>query len=54
MKREKPKAVRAVIKMNIEGKIGGERPKKKRWLDTIEKDPRAAGVCINNMKDRVK
>lgn len=34
MKREKPKAVRAVIKMNIEGKIGGERQKKKKggWI----------------------
>jgi hypothetical protein len=35
MRREEIKAVRVIIKINIEGKRGSRRPKK-RWLDTIE------------------
>jgi len=41
MRREKTEAVKAVMKMNVEGRRG--RPKK-RWLDTIENDMIAAGV----------
>jgi hypothetical protein len=32
-----------VIKMNVEGKRGRERPKK-RWLNTIENNIRAVGM----------
>jgi hypothetical protein len=37
MRRKETKAVRVVIKMNIEGKRGRRRPKK-RWLDMIQND----------------
>jgi hypothetical protein len=32
------------MKMNVEGKRGRERPKK-RWLDSIENDMNAVGAC---------
>ncbi|KAL4082969.1 hypothetical protein QTP88_023973 [Uroleucon formosanum] len=47
MRREETGAVRVVMKMNIEGKRGRGRPKK-RWLKNIEKDMRAVGVCIGD------
>jgi len=37
MRQEETKAVRVVIKMNVEGKRGRS---KKRWLDTIKNDLR--------------
>jgi len=51
MRREEPKEVRLVIKINVEGKRG--RPKM-RWLDTIEDDMRAVGQCIGDLKNRDK
>jgi disulfide oxidoreductase YuzD len=39
MKRKETKAVRVVIKINVEGKK--EERSKKRWLNTIENDMRA-------------
>ncbi|KAL4104536.1 hypothetical protein QTP88_019831 [Uroleucon formosanum] len=53
MKREKTSAVIIVMKMNIEGKKGRGRPKK-RWLKNIKKDMRAVVVCIEDVKDRDK
>jgi len=35
---------RVIMQMNVEGKRGRERPKK-RWFDIIENDMRAVGVC---------
>jgi len=43
MRREETEAVRVVMKLNVEGKRGTERPKNK-WLDTIENDVRAVDV----------
>jgi hypothetical protein len=43
MRREESNAVRVVMKMNVEGKSGRGKPKK-RWLDTIENDIRAIGA----------
>jgi len=53
MRREETKTVRMVMKMNVEGKRGRGRPKKRR-LDKIENDMRAAGVCKGDVKDRDK
>jgi hypothetical protein len=45
MRREERKTVRVIMKMNVKGKIGRGRPKKK-WLDTIE-NMRAVCVGVN-------
>jgi len=42
MRRDETETKITVMKMNVKGK--SRRPKK-RWLDTIEDDMRAAGVC---------
>jgi len=39
------------MRTNVEGKRRRGRPKK-RWLDTIENDMRAAGVCVKDVEDR--
>jgi hypothetical protein len=41
--------IRIVIKMNVEDK---RRRLKKRWLDTIENDMRAVGVCVGDLENR--
>jgi len=41
------------MKMNVEGKNGKGKPKKK-WLDAIKCDMRTSGVCIDDVEDRVK
>jgi hypothetical protein len=43
MRREETKAVRVVMNMNVEGRRGKGKPKK-RWLDTIENYMRIVGV----------
>jgi hypothetical protein len=50
-RREETKAVRVVMKMNGEGKRGRGRPKK-RWLDTIENDMKAACMRRGCRKSR--
>lgn len=49
----KSEAVRMIMKINVEGKRGKRRPKYKK-LYAIENKIRIAGVCIGNVKDRVK
>jgi hypothetical protein len=39
------------MKINVEGKRGRRRPKK-RWLDTIENDMRAVGVCVRDVENQ--
>jgi hypothetical protein len=46
--REETKAVRMFIKMNVERK---RERLKKRWLNTIENDQRAVGVCIGDVEN---
>jgi len=53
MRRMETKAIRMVMKMNIEKKREREKSKKK-WLDTTENDMRAAGVCVGDVEDRDK
>jgi len=53
MKREEIKTVRVVMKVNVEGKKGRGKPKKK-WLDTVENDMRAVGVCVEDVENRKK
>ncbi|KAL4132087.1 hypothetical protein QTP88_009302 [Uroleucon formosanum] len=53
MRREETSAVRVVMKMNVEMKRGRGRPKK-RWLENIENDVKAFGLCIEDVKDRDK
>jgi nonsense-mediated mRNA decay protein 3 len=48
MRRKEKKAVRLVMKMNAEGNIDRERPKKI-WLDMIENDMRVVGVCVGDV-----
>jgi hypothetical protein len=45
MRREESKAVRVIIKINVEKKRENEKPKK-RWLDTIKNDMRDVLVCV--------
>jgi hypothetical protein len=51
MRQEETKAVKVVMKINVEGK-GGREWSKKRWLDTIENYMRAVGVYIEDVEDR--
>jgi len=51
MRREETKAVKVVMKMNVEGKRGRGRPKMI-WLDTIENNMRAVRVCLGDVKNR--
>jgi len=53
MKRGEAKTVRVVLKINVKGKRGRGRPKK-RWLDTIENNMRAVGVCVRDVENRNK
>jgi hypothetical protein len=48
MRREETKIVRVVVKIKVEGKRGRGKPKK-RWLDMIEYDTRAVGVCVKGV-----
>jgi hypothetical protein len=41
------------MKINVEGKQGRGRPKK-RWSNTIENDVRAVGVCVEDVENRDK
>jgi hypothetical protein len=51
MRREETKAVKVVMKMNVEGKR--ERGKlKKRWLDMIKNDMRAVDVCVWDVENQ--
>jgi len=50
MWREETKAIRVVMKIVVVEKTGRGRPKK-RWLDTIENDMNAAGLCEGDVKD---
>ena len=50
-RREETEAVRVVMDMNVVGKRGRGRPKK-RWLDGIESDMRIAGVTVRDVADR--
>jgi hypothetical protein len=51
MRGEETKAVRVLMKINIEGKRGRGKPKK-RWLDMIEDDMRAISVSIGDVENR--
>jgi len=51
MRREKTEATIAVIRMNNEGR---RRKPKKRWLDMIEGNIRATGMCVEYVKDQDK
>ncbi len=53
MRREETSAVRVVMMINVEGKRGRGRPKK-RWMENIENDMRLVGVGIGDVKDRDK
>jgi len=50
MRRENSETVRKVMEMNVKGRR--RRPKKK-LLDTIGCDMRIAGVCVDDVRDRV-
>jgi hypothetical protein len=50
MRREETKSIRTIMKMNVKGKRGRSRPKK-RWLYTIDNDLRAIGVCVENVEN---
>jgi len=52
-RQEKTKAVKMVMKTNIEGKRG-KKKQKKRWLDTIDNDMRAVGVGVREVENRDK
>jgi hypothetical protein len=48
MRRKETNAVIVVIKLKVHGKRG--KPKK-RWLDTIENNRMAVGVCVRDIKN---
>jgi hypothetical protein len=50
MKREEIKAIRVVMKINIEGKRRKTRLKKK-WLENIENYMRVIGVCVGDIEN---
>jgi hypothetical protein len=49
--RVKTITVRAIMKINVEGKRGRGRPKK-RWLYKIKNDISAVCVCIGDVENR--
>jgi hypothetical protein len=51
MRRVKIKAIKVIMKMNIEGKRKQGKPKKK-LLDTIKNDMMTFGVCIGDVENR--
>jgi hypothetical protein len=57
MRREETKTAKVIMKMNVDGKIGRGKPKK-RSLDMIENDMRAVAdfccVCIRDVENRDK
>jgi hypothetical protein len=50
-KREETNAVGIFMKMNVKGKRGRGRPKK-RWLGMIENDMRAIGMYVEDIVNR--
>lgn len=50
MRREKSEAVGTVFEMNVEGKRG-ERKSRKKGLDAIDSDMRIVGVCVDDVRD---
>jgi len=53
MRKENSIVMRTVMEMNVEGRRVKGRTKKK-WLDAIGCDMRAAGVCVDDTGNRVK
>jgi hypothetical protein len=51
MRREKTNALRVIIKMNVEGKKGRGRTKR-RWFEIIVNDMRAVGVCVGDIENQ--
>jgi hypothetical protein len=52
MRRKETNSVKVVMKMIVEGKGEEEEEDQKNgWLDTIENDMRAIGVCIRDVKN---
>jgi len=53
MRRKDSEAIRIVMELTVEERKGKGRPKKK-WLNGIKCDMRIAGVCVNDVGDRVE
>jgi len=53
MRGEEMEIVKVVMTINVVGKRERGKPKK-RWLDTIESDMRAARVCVKDVENRDK
>jgi len=51
--RRKETEIAAITKINVKGKGGKGKPKK-RWLDIIESYTRVVGVFVENVEDRDK
>jgi len=51
IRRGETKALRVVMRMNVEKKRRRGRPKRKRLLDTIENDMRAVGVWLGDVQN---
>jgi hypothetical protein len=51
MRLEETKAIRVAMKINVDGKIGRGKPKKK-WLDKIENDMRTVSVSVGDAENR--
>lgn len=49
MRKEKSKTIEMVMEINVDGKTGRGRPKK-RFLDAIESDMRTASIRVNDVK----